>query len=94
MYMVYGGFLKWGYLKLMVYRKKNHLEMDDSGVPPFQETFISSFTKTIHDTNSIALAVHAPVGIEVPERPAAAGVRQLNPRYLGAQLAMILTLHM
>ena len=36
----------------------------------------------IHDTNSIALAVHAPVGVEVPKRSADAGVGQLNPRHL------------
>ena len=36
----------------------------------------------IHDTNSIALAVHAPVGIEVPKRSAAAGVCELNPGHL------------
>ena len=36
----------------------------------------------IYDTNSIALAVHAPVGIEVPKRSAAAGVCELNPGHL------------
>ena len=34
----------------------------------------------IYDTNLIALAVHAPVGIEVPKRSAAAGVCEAEPR--------------
>ena len=33
-----GGFHKWGYPKWMVYKGKSHLEMDDLGVPPCQET--------------------------------------------------------
>ena len=38
---IYGGFLKWGIPKMVgFYREKSHLEMDDLGVPLFQETFI------------------------------------------------------
>ena len=37
---VYGGFDKWGYPhSWMVYMEKL-IKMDDSGVPPFQETYI------------------------------------------------------
>ena len=33
------GFLKWWYPhSWLVYKGKSHLEMDDLGIPPFQET--------------------------------------------------------
>ena len=39
-----GGFHKWGYPTWLVYNWKSRLEMDDLGVPLFQETTITPIT--------------------------------------------------
>ena len=55
----YGGFLQWGYPNSwMVYKGKYHLEMDNLGVPIFQETIMySHITMLIFYIHQIWLVV-------------------------------------